>query len=664
MKFSYSLLKKLSPKIPAKPDFIEQFNLHAFEAVDGPADLVEISIPANRYSDAASHWGIAKIAAGIFSGQAKELSKGKTPKPQLKKITPVIRVVSKSHCRRYIGQYFEIPRVAQSPQWLKEILATCGLRPINTVVDVMNYVMLEVGQPMHAFDAGLVAGGINVRLAEKGEEIKTIDGQEVALSVSDLVIADDKGPLAVAGVKGGKRAEINSYTKKIIVEAANFDPVSIYKTSRSINLITDASIRFSHGLSPALAEIAMKRAAELLKEICKAKAGGMADVDFTRHPKVVLKFDVKEFNKLTGLNLAEKEALNYLKRAGLDVKGKMVAVSPLRTDISTHADLAEEIVNLYGYGSIPETAPHVPLLPAQKEDRVLIKEKIREILRGFGMSEVYNYSFVSRKDLTRYADPKWWGAVPLRNPISSDFQYLRPNLFIHLNRNIESNFRFYDAVRIFEIGSIFTEASPDKAQDGGGKLGERLYLGMAIGVKKGEPFLELKGLADQLLKELGLPDFFFRDEGWDVKYLDREHSLRVESDHHVLGYIALAKEEANIAFAQFDLGVLLNLVEEEKEYEPLSKYPSVMRDLSLLVSKDTRVNQLMEIMENSAPQYLDDVDLIDFYEDPNTMKGGQKSLTFRLVFQADDRTLTDEEVGKEMEKIISSLQEKFDVEVR
>jgi phenylalanyl-tRNA synthetase beta chain len=430
----------------------------------------------------------------------------------------------------------------------------------------MNYVMLEVGQPMHAFDAGLLAGGINARLAEKGEEIKTIDGQEIYLGVSDLVIADDKGPLAIAGVKGGKRAEINPYTKKIIVEAANFDPVSIYKTARATSLFTDASSRFSHGLSPLLAEVATRRAAELLKEICKAKVGELVDINFTKQPKVVLKFDVREFNKLTGLEMGEKEALGRLKSLGFRVDGRKVEVSPFRTDISNHADLAEEIVNLLGYDNLPEVAPRVPLLPAKAEDGVVLKDEIREILRGFGFSEVYNYSFVSRKDLTEYADPKWWGAVTLRNPISSDFQYLRPDLFIGLNKNTKDNLRYYDEVRAFEIGKIFTEARD--------KLEERLYLGMTVGFKKssGAPLLELKGLANQLLREIGLTDYFFREEDQEIKYFEDGQSLRVEDgNHRVLGRVGAVKDGPNLAFAKINWDVLLQSEIEEKEHEPLSK---------------------------------------------------------------------------------------------
>jgi len=519
--------------------------------------------------------------------------------------------------------------------------------------------MLETGQPLHAFDANLVAGEIGVRLAKRGEEIATIDGGNYRLDGSDLVIADEKGPLAIAGVKGGKRAEVSPATRKIIVEAANFDSPGIYKTSRRLNLFTDASARFSHGLSLALVDFGMRRATELLKEICKIKVGEVTSAGSVKEPKRILKFDINKFNLLAGLELKDGVAMDYLKRLGFKVTGsagrRLVEVPPERTDISIFEDLAEEIINLYGYEQLPANPPRVPLVPVHSEEGVLLKEKVREIMRGFGLSEVYNYSFVSRKQLVEYAEPKWWGAVSLLNPISADFQYLRPSLTLHLMRNIKDNLRFYDGVRIFEIGKTFVDKD--------GKFEEKSVLGAAIGLKQENPIFELKGVINELLQQLGLTEYFLRDLDWDLRFLDQDNSLRIESDHQVLGYVGLPKNSGTMAIAEIFLDKLFRLVEEEKEYEPVPKYPSIMRDISLLVPTDLRVNRILEEMQRAAPKFLDDVDLVDFYEDTN-LKEGRKSLTFRLVFQADDRTLTDEEVGQEMEKIIAALTEQFEVEVR
>lgn len=655
MKFNYSLIKKLATKIPEKTRLIEGLNFHAFEAVDAKGETVEISIPANRYSDSASHWGIAKTAAAIFGGQAKDLAKTKDPRIEVKKTQPEVKISAKKECGHYIARYFELPRVVQSPQWLKEFLISCGLRPISAPVDVMNYVMLEVGQPLHAFDADLVVGAIDIRLAKKGEAMTTIDGNDFKLNSTDLVIADDKGLLAIAGIKGGKRAEITIKTKKIIVESANFEPTGIYSTSRSLNLFTDASSRFSHGLSPALAEVGMRRAAELLKEICGARVGELTDVNHKRLPKILLKFDIEKFNLITNLDLKERVALDYLKRAGFKIKGKLVEAPPFRNDISIHEDLVEEVVNLYGYEKLSDRAPAFPLIPAAKEDAVILKENVREFLRGFGLSEVYNHSFVSRKDLTNYADPKWWGAVSLLNPISADFQYLRPNLALNLFKNLEDNLRFYNSVNLFEIGKVFSEK--------GGRLEEKLTLGIGLSIKKGPtPIFELKGVVDGLLGALGLTDYFFRDLNWEQKILDEEASLRIESDHRVVGYLGVSKNDRNTVIAELNLEKLLELVQGEKEFRPLPKFPSVLRDLSIIVDAYQKVGPIQDLIENGS-HLLEDVDLIDWYEDIKLGRD-KKSLTFRLVFQARDRTLTDAEVGKEMEKIIASLQEKFDAETR
>lgn len=665
MKFSYTLLKQLAPKIPSKEALVEKLNFHAFEAVSLPAgqagageDTIEISITPNRYADAASHWGIAKIAAALFGGKATDFAKEKSPKVEKKGVPPVIKISAKKACLRYFGRYLEVPSLGQSPDWLKNILIACGMRPINAVVDVMNYVMLEVGQPLHAFDADLVEEFLEVRYAQQGEEIKTIDGHNFNLTANDLVIADAKGPLAIAGIKGGKRAEITPKTRRIIIESANFDPVSIYKTTRQLNLVTDASSRFSHGLSPWLAEVAIKRAAVLLKEVAKASLGETGEVSFYRPSRRLLKFDIRRFNRLTGLDFEEKEALNYLKKLDFKVSGRIVEIPVLRTDVSIFEDLVEEIVNLHGYEKFPALAPHVPIRPAGKEDSVLLKDKARTILSGFGLSEVYNYTFVSRQDLSKYSDLKSWDAPSLLNPVSADFQYLRPTLAVGLLKNIESNFRFYDSVRIFEIGRTFIEE--------GGQIKESLKMGIALGSKATNPILELKGLAEQALRGLGLVDVFFRELNQDLHYLEPEKSLRIESDHQVIGYLGIPKGGAHAAILEIDLDKLTKLAAGEKEYEPLPKFPTVMRDVSVLVGREVRIDQVMAAMENAAPKYLDDVDLVDYYdpEEEGNTKAKGKSLTFRLVFLAEDRTLTDEEVNAELKVITDLLVEKFGAEIR
>ena len=338
-----------------------------------------------------------------------------------------------------------------------------------------------------------------------------------------------------------------------------------------------------------------------------------------------------------------------LEKLGFRVGGSFIEIPAVRTDISIFEDLIEEIVNLYGYDKLPSEAPVVTIKPSGYEDLINFKDTLRRVLMGFGLSEVYNYSFIAggEKNL-----------VALENPISEDKKYLRPSLMSLLNKNLDDNLRFYDAVRIFEIGKVFHKSQKSKVKGQG--LTERLMLGMAIGVRHGNPILNLKGMVEQLLSSVGLVDYFMKEE---------KSGLRIKSDHHVIGY--LDNFGNNRAVAEIDLEKLLTLVKEEKSYEPLKKYPSVMRDLSLFVPEDIRIGNILVLIQSAAPKFLEDVDMIDFYDPSPEAARGQikgeaprKSITFRMVFQADDHTLTDKEVGKEMEKIISALQSEFDAEIR
>lgn len=653
MKFSYSLLKKFVPGLKGAGAVSELLPMHALEVESFDGDMLDIKITANRYSDASSHWGIGKMLSAILNSKF-EVPSLDSIKPKKQSGRFDIEVSAKEKCSRYSGLFAEIKNVAASPKWMRDILISCGLRPINGIVDLMNYVMLETGQPLHAFDADLVSGGIDIRKANQGEKIQTIDGGDYSLTNDDLVIADSRGPLAIAGVKGGKRAEINNKTKRIIVEAASFDPVGIYKTSRRINLITDASGRFGHGLSGALVERAILRTAQLLKEIYGAQVGDWVDINYQKPSKVLIKFDIKKFQKLTGLELTEKQAMDYLKRLDFTLKGKAVTPSLDRTDITRFEDLAEEIVNLHGYGSLMAIAPMIGLRASGAEELIMTKDKVRQILTGFGLSEVYNYSFVSEKDLIKFGELSAWKTVPVANPVSSDFAIMRPWLGINLIKNLEHNLKFQEQVRVFEIGKTFNDVK--------GKISEELVLGMAIAYKKGQPALELKGLVEQLMDRVGLTDYFTRDLDIDIRFLNHGESLLIESDDQILGFVGSVKNDSKMAVAEIYLEKLLKLVQGEKEFLPLPKYPNVMRDVSLLVSSSQRVGPIQDLIEN-ASHLLEDVDLADWYED-ESLGMGKKSLTFRLVFRSDKKTLTDEEVGKEMEKIISELKAKFELEVR
>lgn len=669
MKFSYVLIKKLVPGLKNKKQLADLLTEHSFEAVEAEGGSFEVAVPANRFSDAASHWGIAKEISAILGGgfqfsiPAFQLSKTLAGNFQ-------VFVKDKKLCKRYAAWRFSKIKIKPSPVWMRKILKDCGLRPINNVVDIMNYAMLETGQPLHAFDADKI-GKMEIRRAKNHESIETLDGIIYKLNSDVLVISDAESPLAIAGVKGGKKAEVDGKTRNIIVEAANFDGPNIYKTSKFLNLKTDASLRFSHGLSPALVDLGLGRAKELLEET-GVKVTAYYDSRPLKNFKKIIEFDVEKFNCLIGFSLSPEKAADYLQRLGFvlsknskfKAKNSFLVEAPLgRQDIENFEDLAEEVGRLYGYNKIKALPPEVPLKIAEAEDIIVFKDQLRKILTGFGASEVYNYSFVSAADMELR---DFWDFQPvgLENPISSEYEFLRPHLTAGLLRNIQDNFRFFDKIRIFEIGKVFMTDAKLRMNsnlrinpNNGAK--ENWRLGIALGFKNKETVFELKGLVSELLKKAGLVDFFMHDAD--------DGMLIIKSGSAAVGYLSKGvvslSETANISVCEIDLGKLLELVEDELEFRPLPKYPSVMRDISILVNSGVRIGEILEAMNSPEIKYVDDVDLIDEYFS-NKLGDNRQSLTFRIVFRSDEKTLEDKEADKELAKIINILKEKFGAAIR
>lgn len=650
MKFSFSLIKKLVPRLKSKKELVEKLNFHSFEAVDLAGDAFDAVVPPNRYSEA-SHIGIAREISAILGIKAPDIGKARgrkiKPFPSKSQSLPFrVEVKDKNLCPRYSAGYFENIKIKSSPKWLQKILIDCGLRPINNVVDAMNYAMLETGQPLHAFDYDKLGTSVKrqaikqiiVRRAKKGEKITTLDSQKFLLDESILVIADDKELLAIAGIKGGKKAEVDKNTKKIIVESANFDSFSVYKASKNLKLATDASARFSRNLSPELAEIGLRRAAELLEGVCGAKAGGIIDIYSQKLSKKIVKFDVDKFNKFIGVDFDAKICREYLERLGFkigdssktDLSSFFVEAPSLRLDIETFEDLAEEIIRLYGYNRLKAAPPRVHLIPSGFEDAERLQIKIRKVLTAFGLSETQNYSLIGR---CRDDD-----CIELENPLSEEKRYLRNSLAPLFLKNIEDNLRFFEEIKIFEIGKIFS----------GRERREVLTLGVALASKNKENFFELKGMIDELFKKIGLVDYLFVPEG---------EILKIESGKENVGYL---KKESGagvsyVSLSEINLEKLLTLVVEEHEYAPLPKYPSAMRDVSAAFGENARIGDIVSAIQRSDLKYIEDVDLIDEY---------QNNFTFRIVFQAPDRTLTDEEINQKLKKISDLLENKFGAKIR
>ncbi|MEK7465181.1 MAG: phenylalanine--tRNA ligase subunit beta [Patescibacteria group bacterium] len=668
MKFSYSLVKQFVPKLKSKAQVVEALSLHAFEAEDASGNTFEVNLPPNRYADASSHWGIAKEVAVIFDwivdwGGMKKLpvvdfaKPSRNCKPQLN-----INIDEPQLCTRYTACVMDEVTVKSSPRWMQETLKECGLRPINNIVDAMNYVMLEMGQPLHAFDADKLEGAkIIVRRAKKkGESIITIDGVKYDLAPETVVIADAKHSIAIAGIKGGHGPEVTAATKRIVIESATFDPVSIYRTSKMLKLVTDASQRFSHRLSENLAELGLSRAAYVIQEITGAKILEVYDSQKKPAPKHELRFDILKFNAFIGTSLSNEVAAGYLRRLGFINKGKDVWKVPLyRTDIETHEDIAEEVVRLYGLGNLKSVPPRIHLGAAAQDETIVLKEKTRKILSELGLNEIYGNSFIAKEAEIMVEKAI---LVSLENPISKEFYYLRPALAPNLLASAESNAKFGDTVTIFEVGKTFLRNTKG--------IVEQWMLGMVFATKGKESFFNLKGVLQSFLKSTGITDsVLFDKKGKPAhvgKYwMDKSSVVTLRLGAKEIGVMGTALTTAkgwHTAIVEIQLDVLKEAVAEEMEYLPPSRYPAVMRDISILLNTMYSVGDVMQAIQLANMRMIRDVDLVDEYSDPKWTD--KESLTFRIVFQQDNRTLTAEEVDKQIEKIKKLLKTEFKVEFR
>ncbi len=661
MKFSYPLIKKLLPRLKDKRELIDALTMHAFEAEDASGNTFEVSLPPNRYSDAGSHWGIAREVAAILGLKkvnipARSLNARESDFAKLQ-----VKILDKVSCSRYSAQCFENVSIGDSPIWMRRVLEDCGIRPINNVVDIMNYVMLETGQPLHAFDYDKIEGKrgsakvLMVRRAKKGDSMISLDKTRYQLTPEMLVITDIKRPLAIAGVKGGVPAEITLKTKRIVVESANFNAPDIYRTSRALNLRTDASQRFSHELSPHLTTIALERAAQLLIEITEARAGLHVDVLSKSLPRTTIRVSLKDINRVIGVDIERGQIVDILERLGFKVKetlGKnkerlFECVAPLlRTDITEAGDVIEEIVRLYGFQKIKPLPPSVLIKAPEFEKIFGVMDAARNFLRGAGYDEVYNYSMVDREAATRLSSEEL--GPELENPISNEFSHLRNSLLPGLLKNIEHNRKFFDEVKVFEIGHTFSLKKRKKSEE----VEEKTILGFAAASPR-ESFFEIKGIAKTFLEDLGAREITFKE----IK--KNNWSLGVWNSGEFLGIIAQIDK---VGLAELDLEHIASLSSKEAHYEPIPKFPGVMRDVSFLISRGRKIGFIINEIFLLNKNLVRGVDLIDEYSGDKWP--GLQSLTLRIIFQAPDRTLTAEEVDKEMKRIGDLLKHKFKAQIR
>ncbi|MEK7542412.1 MAG: phenylalanine--tRNA ligase subunit beta [Patescibacteria group bacterium] len=683
MLFSYNWLQEYVKKELPKPEKLaELLNMHSFEVENFKKTkddwIFDIKVLPNRAHDCLCHTGIAREIAAITKGRM-QLPKTKKIKTQKGKLAPLkVRIQSSELVPRYTALVIEGVTVGKSPKWLKERLQSVGVNSIDNVVDLANFVMLELGQPLHAFDYDRIEGNqMFIREAKKGEKLETLDEKALTLSEGMLVIQDAHRLIDLAGIKGGKVSGISHNTENIVLQAANFNAASIYQTKSKLQYQTPAANIYAHQIDPSLTIEALERAAELLSELkIQGKITQVVDINpqKVKPKRIVLPMHFLE--SLLGIPILQKETKQILQ--SLDCKVKMrqshmeVTVPLRRVDLTIPEDLAEEIGRIHGYETIPAIFPTVSLALPPKNSELLWQEKIRDAFKEIGFTEVYNYSLLGEKDFSQffYSKKEKDGLVALENPQSSDFSHLRGSLMENLLKNVGDNQKktrltARRVIRIFEIGNVFSKDQ--------GKFNQTHMLGAIV---SDGGFYEMKGICDFLLNSLGITDISYDEyqatpEKSRSALWNKAKSAELKVDSQEIGFLgeissALAssvKITKPVGALSINVDKLILLASEEKAYQVPSRFPASTRDIAILVPLQTKVSEVMNVIERAGGTLVSDIDLFDIYEGEN-FEQGKKSLAFHIVYQADDRTLTALEVDTMHNQIIKAVQENPEWEVR
>jgi len=655
MVFSYNWLKEYISKQVNVEKLADLLIFHSFEIEGiekkGVDFALDIDVLSNRACDCLSHIGIAREACVLAEADLKIPEANYEEAKKNSQDFVKVKVSSPDDCSRFTAKVIKGIAVGDSPKWMQDRLKVCGLQPINSIVDITNYVMLETGQPLHAFDLDKLGKEIIVRRAEKGEKIVSLDEKEYLLNGDVIVVCDKKAPVSIAGIKGGRQTGIDLNTKDIVIEAANWNQGVIRSASRKLKLKTDASWRFENGLDISLIDYAQERTASLVQEIAGGKVmSGLVDTNPEKKPERKIKLDLKYVNKLLGVKIPEETCLDILEKLGFEAEGNIVKVPRRRLDVSIQEDLIEEIGRVYGYRNIASVFPKMSLAPPKRNSAIFWQDKVKNSLKEGGCIEVVNYSFLGESFGLE-------GLIEIENPLSSLNKYLRGSLIPGLLKNVKENSKWRDSVSIFEIGNVFLEK-------------ENLRLSGALmrkGLKK-EGFYELKGVLEQVFSDLGLANASYHEAGESL-WFQKQAEIKIgrEQIGH-LGEISsdLRKKleiKERVFLYDVDFEKLMSIASEEKEYRPISPYPVCLRDLAVLVPLKTKFSEVLNIIASAGGKLVRDIDLFDTYSGKNIPKS-KENLAFHIVYQSYEKTLSSEEVDKLHQKIVKALEKNPNWEVR
>ena len=633
--------------------------------------VLDIEITSNR-PDWLSYIGIAREVAAITGKKLKTPSaagiRGEGARQGARgKVT--VKVEDKKLCPRYTARIIRNVKVGASPGWLKKKIEAAGLRPVNNIVDITNFCLFETGEPMHAFDLDNLSGGaVIIRKAAKGEKIIAIDGAERLLDESMLVIADSALPAAIAGVMGGLKTEVGNQTKDILLEAAYFDPISIRRTSRLLALSTESSYRFERKVDIDNIQYASDRAARLILEIAGGEIGEFIDTGRIKHDKRVISLRYERLDKITGVHIPPSKTRSILTSLGARVKSLSRSALKLeapffRHDLQSEIDLIEEVARVYGYGNIPETIPQIVEKGARLPFDMAVDNKIREILTSLGLSEIITYSLLS-KPLLLKAKISDADVIEIKNPLSAEQEVMRPSSIAGMLNSIRHNInRKTKSLRLFELGNVYFKEGADVFK-------EKRNLSMGVtGLEftgwtdksRGVTLFDLKGVVETLFLSLGVVEFSTREVKDDTFSPAACSSIEVKGEP--LGIIGEIDPEVldnfdikdRVYLAEIDCEKLLGFVSLEKQFKEPPKYPSVVRDISIVVDKNISNGQVISSIKETAGRILKDAQLIDRYRGVQ-IPDGKTGLTYRLEYQDLKRTLLDLDVQEVHFRVVRALE--------
>ena len=631
--------------------------------------VVEYEITSNRV-DCFGVIGLAREAAATFNKKLNAPIITETGNNEDVNDFIKVRIDNTELCKRYTARVVKNIKIEPSPKWMQRRLMAQGIRPINNIVDITNYVMEEYGQPMHAYDLDTIEDNtIVVRNASKGEKFTTLDGQERELDESVLMICDGKKPVGIAGIMGGENSMITDDVKTMLFESACFDGTNIRLSSKKVGLRTDASGKFEKGLDPNNAINAINRACQLIEELGAGEViGGVVDVYPVKKEEITIPFEPEKYNNMLGTDISADEMIDYFTRLELKVEGDKVVIPTFRQDLLSYADLAEEVARFYGYDKIPTTLPSGEATAGKLSYKLSIENIIKNTVEFCGFSQAMCYSFESPKVFDKLLidkDDECRKTVVISNPLGEDYSIMRTLPLDGMLTSLSTNYNHRNKdVRLYELGNVYLPKQVPVEE-----LPEEKMM-LTLGMYGEGDFFTLKGVVEELLVDLGMNKKAVYDPENKKNFLHPGRQAGIVYNGKELGYLGEVHPmvannysiKDRVYIAVIDTTILRDEASFDKKFEPVAKFPAATRDISMVVPKGVLAGQIEEIFENKGGAYLESFELFDVYEGNQILKG-HKSMAYSLVFRAPDKNLSDEDVNSAMNRILKALKG-MDIELR